>query len=66
MKQNRFPVGWDEKRVQRVLTHYEEQTEDEAVAEDEAAFETPGQTTMEIPSELVPEVRRLLAKHRAA
>lgn len=39
MRQNRFPPGWDEERVPRVLAHYEEQTEEEAVAEDEAAFE---------------------------
>jgi len=39
MKQSHFPPGWDEKRVQAVLEHYENQTEEEAVAEDEAAFE---------------------------
>ena len=38
-KQSRFPKGWDEDRVKRVLDHYEYQTEDEAVAEDEAAWE---------------------------
>lgn len=37
MKQNRFPSGWDEERVRRVLAQYEEQTETEADAEDEAA-----------------------------
>ena len=37
-KQNRFPKGWNEARVQAVLKHYEAQTEEEAVAEDEAAF----------------------------
>ena len=41
MKQNRFPPGWDEERVRKVLMHYEDQTEDEALAEDEAAFEGP-------------------------
>jgi hypothetical protein len=39
MKQSRFPKGWDEERVKRVLDHYENPTEDEAVAEDEAAWE---------------------------
>lgn len=39
MKQSKFPVGWDEERVRRVLVHYEQQTEEEAVVEDEAAFE---------------------------
>ena len=38
MRQNRFPPGWDEERVRRGLAHYQEQTEAEAVAEDEAAF----------------------------
>ena len=37
MKQSRFPKGWDEERVKRVLDHYENQTEDEAIADDEAA-----------------------------
>ncbi len=35
--QTRFPPGWDEERVRKVLAHYEEQTEEEATAEDEAA-----------------------------
>ncbi|HEX7723378.1 MAG TPA: hypothetical protein VF397_14560 [Pyrinomonadaceae bacterium] len=37
-KDNRSPKGWDDARVQAVLEHYEAQTEEEAVAEDEAAF----------------------------
>lgn len=65
MKENRFPPGWDEERVRRVLAHYEEQTEAEAVAEDEAAFEDPTQTVMEVPTALVPAIRELIAKHQA-
>ena len=57
---NRFPPGWDEARVRDLLEHYESQTEDEAVAEDEAAFEDKSQTMMLIPNELVPAVRALL------
>jgi hypothetical protein len=45
--------------------HYEEQTEDEAVAEDEAAFEDQTQTLMEVPTALVPAIRALIAKHHA-
>ena len=40
MKQPNFPQGWDEERVRRVLEHYEQQSEEEAVAEDEAAYES--------------------------
>jgi hypothetical protein len=64
MAQSRFPPGWDEERVERVFAHYETQSEGEALAEDEAAFESPGQTLMEVPSDLVPAVRELIAKHR--
>jgi hypothetical protein len=65
MSQNRFPPGWDEERVRRVLAHYEEQSEDEAVAEDEAAFEEHNQTVMEVPTALVPAIRELIARHKA-
>jgi len=63
-QQNKFPSGWDEARVRRVLAHYEDQTEEETVAEDEAAFENRTQTSMEVPIELVPVVRKLIAKHQ--
>jgi len=63
MKQSRFPKGWDEKRVSELLAHYETQTEDEIVAEDEATLLDPEQTMMEVPSKLVPMVRELIAKH---
>jgi hypothetical protein len=62
VKHNKFPPGWDEERVSGVLAHYEEQTEAEAVAEDEAALEDRTQTVMEIPTELVPAVRELIAR----
>ncbi|MBA5866408.1 MAG: hypothetical protein GDA67_06890 [Nitrospira sp. CR1.3] len=65
MKQSKFPLGWDESRVRRVLAHYEEQSEEEAVAEDEAATEDKTQTVMEIPTDLVPAVRELIAKRKA-
>ncbi len=59
-----FSAGWDEARVKRVITHYEGQSEDDAVAEDEAGLEAPTSTLMGIPRELVPAVRELLAKHQ--
>ena len=64
MKQSKFPPGWDQKRVQRVLKHYEQQTEEEALAEDEAAYEDSTQAIMEVPRELVPSIRKLIAKHK--
>lgn len=63
MKDSGFPPGWDEARVRRLLEHYESQTEEQAVAEDEESFADTKQTVMEIPNELVPAVRDLLSKH---
>ena len=62
MKRNRFPAGWNEARVRRVLEHYEQQTEDEAVAEDEAAFRLRDQTVMVVPKLLVPAITRLIER----
>jgi len=61
-RENRFPPGWDEMRVRKVLEHYEEQSEEEAVAEDEAVFEG-SRTVMAIPPALVPEVRQMIARY---
>jgi hypothetical protein len=57
----RFPPGWSAERVRRVLEHYERQTEEEAVAEDEAAFEGETATVFQVPKELVAKVRELIA-----
>ena len=64
MRKKQFPPGWDEERVRRVLSHYADQTEEEAVAEDEAAFENEGHVVMEVPHDLVSAVRELIAKHQ--
>ena len=61
-----YPHGWDEERVRRVLAHYEQQTKEEAVAEDEAAFEQEGQTFVEVPNELLPKIRELIARKETA
>ncbi len=62
----KFPPGWDEIRVRQVMAHYENQTEDEQFSEIEAARETEGMTLIAVPTELVPEVRALLARKQSA
>ena len=64
MTTTRFPDGWGEERVRRVIEHYEQQSEDEAVAEDESAYEDRQQSFVEVPVELVPAVRQMIAKHK--
>jgi hypothetical protein len=65
MKQTKFPKGWDEARVKRVLAHYEGQREEKSVAEDEQAWEDRKATFIEVPTELLPAVRELLATKTA-
>jgi len=50
----------------RVIEHYDSQDEDERAAEIEAAWEAEGMTLMSVPTELVPEIRALLARRQTA
>jgi hypothetical protein len=63
-KQSKYPPGWDEERIRRVVEHYESQSPEEAVAEDEAALDSSLVTIMNVPKELVPEVRELIARRK--
>ncbi len=65
MSEETYPPGWDADRVRRVLEHYESQTEDEAVAEDEAAFADHPETVVSVPIDLMPQIRELISKHSA-
>jgi len=62
---SKYPTGWDERKVRRVLKHYESQTEDEAVKEDERASELKNQTLMVVPRRLVPRITRLIQRERS-
>ncbi len=63
MTAEKYPRGWNEGRVRRVLEYYESQSDEEAATEIEAALES---TTMEVPVALVPAVRQLIAKRKMA
>jgi hypothetical protein len=62
-KTTALPSGWNEQQVRNVLEHYENQSDEDAVAEHEAALSSPGHTVMEVPAELVPLFRQLIAEH---
>jgi hypothetical protein len=67
MSQSKFPPGWDEQRVRRLIAHHEGLTEEEQVAEDEAAAsEQAGQAVISVPEALLPAIRQLLATHKTA
>jgi hypothetical protein len=60
---NKYPRGWNRKKVQELTEYYENQTEDEAVAEMEAAFKEPEQAVVFVPRSLLPKIHKLLAAH---
>ncbi len=62
MSHNNFPDGWNEDRVRKVLAHYEGQPQDDALAEDESGVAS-SETVMNVPHDLVSQVRELIAKH---
>ncbi len=59
---NRYPKGLDRKNIRAVIDHYENQTEDQAVVEDEAAYENNLITMMAAFVELVSKVQGMIAK----
>jgi len=66
VKKQKLPRGWTKKTLREVRQYYENQTQEEQVAEHEAAYQAADQTMMGVPTELVPEVRKLIAGRRGA
>jgi type II secretory pathway component PulC len=66
MSKSKLPRDWDHARVNRVVKHYEGQTDEEATAEDEAAYNATTHTLMDVPVDLVSKVRQLIAKRKAS
>jgi hypothetical protein len=59
---NKYPRGWNEGRIRKVIDYYDSQTEAEEAGEIESALAT---TTMEVPKALVPVVRDLIATRKS-
>jgi hypothetical protein len=65
MSDQKFPPGWDERRVKELLEELDNRSEDDWVIADEAAAsESEDQVVVTVPVALMPEIRRLLATHK--
>ena len=51
--------------MRRVIDHYEGQTAEEAAEEAKAVLEDKSQVVVVVPVELLPAIRRLIARHQA-
>ena len=58
----KYPKGWNAKQIKDLAEHYESQSEDEAVSEDEAAYRSTRLTMMAVPVSLVPKVQKMITK----
>jgi len=59
---NHSPKGLNRGKVQKIIEYYERQTDEEAIAEAEAAYKNPATTMIEVPVELVPQIQKLIAR----
>ena len=65
MMNEKVPENWTEEEISAIAEYYDNQTEDEAIAEAEAAYSDPNSAMVQIPHELLPEVLQLLAEYEA-
>jgi hypothetical protein len=66
MKKQRMPPGWTEKQIRELAKRHDHMTDNDIVAEIDAGLTKEDQTVMVVPTELVPEITRLIAKKRPA
>jgi hypothetical protein len=59
---NRYPKGLTRKKVLALIEHYDNQSDEEAIAEAEAAYRKRQSSLIEVPIKLLPEVRKLIAR----
>ena len=65
MNERRFPKGWDERRIKELIAVLDARTDEEWIVADEAAAADGGdQVVIAVPASLLPEIRRLLARHK--
>jgi hypothetical protein len=66
MKRQRLPKGWSSERIRKLAEHHDNLSQEEQAAEIEAALTDENHTVMVVPSELVPEIVKLINKKRPA
>ena len=66
MKKQRLPKGWTEERIRKLAEYHDNLTEEDQAAEIESALADEHQNVIVVPTELVPEIVKLINKKRPA
>jgi hypothetical protein len=59
---NRYPKGLSRKKVEALIAYYDNQSDEEAIAEAEAAYRKRSSALVEVPIRLLPKIRQMTAR----
>jgi hypothetical protein len=59
---NRYPKGLSRSKVAALIALYDHQSDEDAIAEAEAAYRKRSAALIEVPVKLLPAVRKLIAR----
>jgi hypothetical protein len=60
MKKAKLPEGYSENRIAMIAAHYDSQTEEDALAEDQTAWGDSSLTWVQVPEQVLPAVMDLV------
>ncbi len=66
MKKQKLPAGWTDEQIRALAERHDKMTEEEQAAEIDNALANENTTLIEVPTALVPEIVKLIAKKRPA
>lgn len=61
---NKYPKGLSRDKVEAIIARYDAQSDDEAIAEADAAWENSRMTLVRVPNELVADVLAFVASRK--
>jgi hypothetical protein len=59
---NQYPRTLNRHKVTSLIAYYDNQTDEEAIAEAEAAYRKRNTSLMEVPIRLLPKIRQMIAR----
>ncbi len=65
VSKQRLPKGWTEEKIRKLAEHHDNLSDEETAAEIEAGNDN-GEMLLMVPTELVPEIMKLIKKKRPA